>query len=157
MDSSFGPVKQLSPFLIRQRLAGRVKYLKVVDSWLGFVFVGPHQFFVPIDLDQAHLVFLRMMAGDDRVAIGKALNPASVIDQAASQIRIVNLPNQFALGIDLYHQIFQGATNESIAIGEADRGKRPIGRLNLPNDFTLGGIFADHFVQQLGHEVIAVL
>lgn len=148
--------RHLAKLAVRQGFSIGVQNLEVVDPRLGFVLVGPDYLFVPVDLDEPHLIPLGMVTGDDRVAVGEPLYAAGVIDQTTSKVLVVDLPNDPAFGIDLDDQILEGAADQGVSIRKANRGERPKRSLHLPNNFSLRRVFAHDLVQKLGNQIVSV-
>ena len=82
------------------------------------------------------------------------LDAAGVVDRPAGQVIVRNPPDFLAARVHLDHQVSQGAADEGVAVGQADRGERHVGRLDLADDLALGRVFADDLVEQLRDEVV---
>ncbi len=159
-------VKRVAEFgehaiFLAERLSGdgpsvRIQYVNLVDAVRLSVAVDPRHGLITADFQQLDLIAVRPVAGDHRIAVWQALNSAGVVDRPARQVVVADLPYGLSARIDLDHEVAPGASDDRVAVRQANRGERHVGRFDFPDDFAGRGVFADNPVEQLRNEVIPV-
>src|SRR5262245_28021886 len=133
----------LAKWLAFELLAIRVENLKFVNARGPVIRVAPDDFFIARDFGETSLTCFGAITGNDRIAVGESLHTARIFDGLAFQIIIRDLPNYFRLGIELNDHVAIGASDESVAIGQPNRGERPIGRRSFPNNLAGSRVFSN--------------
>ena len=126
----------------------------------------PHDFLFAVHLEHAHLAGVSLgVTADDSVAVGQALTSAR-IGKATVDVRVVYAPDDLTLGIKLHRLVAVRQVDDRVAVGQTDRGERPIlgsaatkfGEVGL--DFVhhraVRPVFLHLERQQMRHEIIAV-
>ena len=126
----------------------------------------PNDFLFAVHLEHPHLGRVSLgVAADDSVTVGQSLAAARV-GEAPGNVRVVHTPDDPSLGIELHRLVAVRQIDDRVAVGQTDRGKRPVlgsaatkfGEVGL--DFVhhraVRPVFLDLERQQMRYEIIAV-
>ena len=119
----------------------------MMDAAIAAVFVCPYHFFVARYFQQLDFASLGVVAGDNGVAVAEALHATGVVDRFARQIVVGNAPYFFGCGINFNDKISKSATDERVAIWQADSCEWPMRRFGFPDYFASSVVFANNLVE----------
>jgi hypothetical protein len=128
----------------------------MVDSRLPLIGVGPDDLLFASHFKQFGLARGGMVGRDHRVSVRQSLPATCVVKWLRWEVVVGNLPDRFTSLIDFDCQVSDRAVDQRIPIIQPDRGEWPVGGCDLPDDFSIGLVFADDLIQQLWHEVVPV-
>lgn len=108
----------------------------MVNAAGPIVRVSPDDKLYGRDFGQLHLFGPGVMAGYHGVAVRKPLDAARIVDRFAGKVVVRHPPDFLADVVEFDDEIAQSATDERVAVIEADSGERHVRCLHFPHDFT---------------------
>ena len=105
-----------------------------------------------------------MVAGDDGVAVGKALDAAGIAEEFFAEVFVVYAPDDLSFGIDFDDPVAVGAANDGVSVSQANGGEGPvtfvaasvIGGKGFENFASDGLVFVHDKVEEVRREVVTI-